>query len=85
MSREVKLNRLDRYLDGLDYPLDREDAAEAGADVTLVLADGTVAFPEVVSASSADRFESMDDLLTEIMGLLPRNAVGEPFQSEGDS
>jgi hypothetical protein len=37
-----------------------------------------------ISESSADVFESTDDLASEVMSRLPRHAVGEPYQSEGE-
>lgn len=84
MAREVKLNRLEPVLGELDYPIERERAATRYDDVTLQLADGEANLGETISGSSADEFESVDDLKSEIMNLLPRHAVGEPYQSEGE-
>ena len=85
MSREVKLSRLETVLDEFEYPCDRAAAVSAGRDVTLVLADGTENLGEVLSDSSADSFASADEVRSELMSLLPQHAVGEPYQSEGDS
>ncbi|MDX1746840.1 MAG: hypothetical protein R3324_12945 [Halobacteriales archaeon] len=85
MSREVKLSHLDRVLSEFDYPLAREEAIETGADVTLVLADGETNLGETIRHSHDGHFSSPDELLAEVMSLLPRHAVGEPFQSDGDS
>ncbi|MFB6166366.1 MAG: hypothetical protein ABEJ31_14495 [Haloarculaceae archaeon] len=84
MDRDVKLNELDGLLDELTYPSDRVTAAEACSDVTLLLADGTENLGQVIAESDADGFDSADELRSEIMALLPRNAVGEPYQSEGE-
>lgn len=84
MGQTVKLNQLDRLLAGLHYPLGRETAIEALDDVTLQLADGTANLGSVVADSTADGFETADDLEAEVLNLLPRSAVGEPYQSEGE-
>lgn len=85
MTRDVKLNQIERVLSELDYPLDPNDVAEECDDVQLILADGEENLGALIRGSSADRFESMDDLKSEVMNLLPRHAVGEPYQSEGDA
>lgn len=84
MNRDVKLNELEAVLGELEYPVDRDEAAEAFSDVTLLLADGTENLGQLVAESSDDRFESPDDLDEEVRNLLPRHAVGEPYQSEGE-
>lgn len=84
MVREVKLNRLETVLDDVDYPVDRGTVAAAFDDVTLVLAEGRVNLGESIAESNADVFESVDDLASEIRSGLPRHAVGEPYQSEGE-
>nr|WP_193570763.1 hypothetical protein [Halorubellus sp. JP-L1] len=71
-------------LEALDYPVTPAEAAAACSDVTLELADGEEPFADVVTGSSADAFESPDELASEVMSLLPREAVGEPYQSEGE-
>lgn len=85
MARRVHLNELDSVVDGLEYPLTPEEAATECEDVTLLLADGEAQFDEVITQSSDDRFVSPDDLTSELMSLLPRHAVGEPYQSDGDA
>jgi hypothetical protein len=84
MTREVKLNQLDSVLSELSYPVEREAAVDAFEDVTLRLADGEVGLASVVAESSEDAFVSADDLGNEVMSRLPREAVGEPYQSEGE-
>jgi len=84
MGRTVKLNETDALLDEQEYPLSREAAVEAYDDVTLRLADGEENMGEVLADSNADRFDSPDELETELLSLLPRHAVGEPYQSEGE-
>lgn len=84
MPREVKLNQLESVLGDLDYPVDPVTAATRLDDVTLQLADGEANLGETIEQSSQKSFESVDDLSSEVMNLLPRSAVGEPYQSEGE-
>jgi len=84
MEQEIKLNELEDALAAFDYPLDHEAAVANCEGVTLLLADGTEPLAAVVADSNADRFDSVDDLTSEVMSNLPRNAVGEPYQSEGE-
>lgn len=84
MAHRLKLEGLYPYLDTGEYPCSVAEATERYDDVTLVLADGTVTLGTVVADSTSDEFESADDLTMEVMSLLPRRAVGEPFQSEGE-
>ncbi|SDK71876.1 DUF5789 family protein [Natronorubrum texcoconense] len=84
MTQDVKLNGLVNVLGNLEYPISRDEAAEQCDDVTLVLADGEENLGEIVADSSGETFASMDDLETEVFNLLPRHAVGEPYQSEGE-
>lgn len=85
MSREVRLNHLDEVLAEFEYPMSQDEAAKAGADVKLQLADGSANLGEVIEESDAGRFTSAEDLNSEVMNHLPRRAVGEPYQSEGDA
>ena len=85
MARELKLNQLHEAFAELDYPLSKAAAADACSDVTLQLADGTEPLADVVNESTLDEFDSADGLESEVMSHLPRNAVGEPFQSDGDA
>lgn len=84
MSRDVKLSELEAVLSDLDYPITVEDVERECADVTLVLAEGTENMGDLIADSSADQFDSPDELSNEVMNLLPRHAVGEPYQSEGE-
>ena len=85
MNREIRLNRLDSVLRELDYPATPADAGAACEDVTLVLAEGETNLGDVIGESDRETFASAEDLAAEVMSHLPRNAVGEPFQSEGDA
>jgi hypothetical protein len=85
MAQTVKLNQLREELETFDYPLSHEAAVDAAAGVTLQLADGTESLSAVIADSSLNQFDSAEDLESEVMMLLPRNAVGEPYQSEGDA
>lgn len=85
MEQELKLNQLADALTELEYPLDNAAAVDACEGVTLLLADGTAQLADVIADSNADRFDSAADLESEVMSTLPRNAVGEPYQSEGDA
>lgn len=80
----MKLNRLETVLETLDYPVGCEEAAAGCEDVTLVLAAGEVDLGQTIGTSSEDVFESVDDLANEIRSRLPRHAVGEPYQAEGE-
>ncbi|MXV62516.1 hypothetical protein GS429_10670 [Natronorubrum sp. JWXQ-INN-674] len=84
MDQSVKLNNIESVLEEFEYPIARDEVCDRCDDVTLVLAEGDANLGEVVANSNDDRFESVDDLKTEVFTLLPRNAVGEPFQSEGE-
>lgn len=85
MDRELRLKQLEQALEELDYPVDPETVVRDHGDVTLVLADGETTLGAVVNDAHVDRFESAEDLTSEVFSLLPRRAVGEPFQSEGDA
>lgn len=52
--------------------------------MTLLLADGETNLGDVIARSNSDSFASMDELQSEIYATLPREAVGEPYQSEGE-
>ena len=84
MTREIKLSHIEDPLSELSYPLSRDDAVDRLDDVTLRLADGEANLGEVVADSNADSFDSADDLQNEVLNNLPREAVGEPGQSEGE-
>ncbi|MFC7132821.1 MULTISPECIES: DUF5789 family protein [Salinibaculum] len=82
--REIRLNELETVLSGVEFPATREKLVSEWEDVTLVLADGEENLGNVLAESSDDVFESKNDVSTEVMNLLPREAVGEPYQSEGE-
>lgn len=84
MTREVRFDRIEDPLDELVYPTTREAAAEALSDVTVRFADAEANLGELVSDTTPDEFVSAEDLLTELHNVLPRGAVGEPYQSEGE-
>ncbi|MFB1066429.1 hypothetical protein [Natrinema sp. H-ect4] len=81
---DVKLSRIESVLEDLEYPVTNDRAAAELADVTLLLADGERNLGTLIERSDSDRFESMDDLESELNNVLPREAVGEPYQSEGE-
>jgi len=81
----VKLSRIETVLAGLEYPITTDRAAADLADTTLLLADGERNLGALIERSGSDRFESVEDLWTELNNVLPREAVGEPYQSEGDA
>lgn len=84
MDSEVKLSRIERVLEELAYPIEQEAAADEFDGVTVLLADGEVDLGELVTKSDRSRFESIADLRSELHNVLPREAVGEPYQSEGE-
>ncbi|WP_226040491.1 hypothetical protein [Natrinema sp. DC36] len=81
---DVKLSRIESVLEDLEYPVTNDRAAAELEDVTLLLADGERNLGALIERSDSDRFESMDDLESELNNVLPREAVGEPYQSEGE-
>jgi len=85
VTDRIKINRVQNVLDRLEYPQPRVDAADAFDDVTLVLADGEANLGELIAATDRERFESGDDLCTELNNVMPIEAVGEPGQSDGDA
>lgn len=84
MSRTIGINEIEAVLQEVEYPVDRDSVVRKFGDVTVDLADGEVNLGDVIGSSSDDVFESVEDLELEIFSLLPREAVGEPFQSEGE-
>lgn len=85
MTNEVELSDIEGTLGRLNYPIDRASAASELSDVTLLLADGEVNLGELVGGAAIDEFDSVDDIIASIHNTLPRNAVGEPYQSDGDA
>lgn len=85
MAREVMLNDCLSVLREVEYPVDRTAAAKELSEITLLLADGETNLGELISHSTSETFHSAADLEAELHNVLPREAVGEPYQSEGDS
>lgn len=85
MARKVKFSDISPLLEELTFPIERTAAADELSDVRLVLADGETNLGELVSETSSESFESAADVESELHNVLPREAVGEPYQSEGDA
>ncbi|MEF8881636.1 MAG: hypothetical protein V5A34_03815 [Halapricum sp.] len=85
MNNTVKLKDIETEIEPRDFPLSKGAAERAFEDVTIQLADGTVSFGETIGRSRAETFDTVEDLIAELHAHLPRRAVGEPFQSEGDA
>lgn len=85
MVREIKFGDISTLLDEISYPIERTTAAEELSEVRLVLADGAADLGELVSETSLEVFESAADVESELHNVLPREAVGEPYQSDGDA
>lgn len=84
MTRQVHLNELDAVLDDLEYPVALEDVRRSTPDVVLQYADGEESLQDVLDRIGTERFDSRDELASEVMNVLPVEAVGEPGQSEGE-
>ncbi|MFB6138063.1 MAG: hypothetical protein ABEJ42_06965 [Halobacteriaceae archaeon] len=84
MTRDVKLSHVGAEIESLSYPIDREAASDALADVTLQFADGEEALSAVVDRANVETFGSATDLESEVFANLPVEAVGEPGQSAGE-
>ncbi|MFB6089650.1 MAG: hypothetical protein ABEJ97_01210 [Halobellus sp.] len=85
MTESIRLNRIGTVFAGLSFPVSPSRVARECGDVSVRLAEGSITVGEVVGQSESDRFASSDDLELEFLSLLPRSAVGEPFQSDGDA
>lgn len=85
VKQTIRLNRISTVLSSFDYPLSPAAVARDCDEVVVELAEGTVDLGETIQESHADQFTSAGDLELEFMSLLPRHAVGEPFQSDGDA
>ncbi|MFC7138861.1 hypothetical protein ACFQMA_03295 [Halosimplex aquaticum] len=81
---ELELAEVEEYLHEFDYPIDRDELAAACEDVTIQLAEGERNLGDLIAESTADGFGSADDAYTAVQNDLPREAVGEPYQSEGE-
>ena len=84
MGRRTKLSRVETVLEELDYPVTRAQAVDDLEDVTLLLADGEIDLGVIVARTGSETFASRVELTDEVFNVLPRRAVGEPYQSEGE-
>lgn len=80
----VNLSRVGTVLDTLTYPVDRTTARDELEGTTVDLADGQVDLGDLLERSDVERFDSATDLEMALHNVLPREAVGEPYQSEGE-
>ena len=85
MVRKIEFGDVSTLLGEITYPLERTAAAEEFADVTLVLADGEADLGNLISETANETFDSAADLETALHNVLPRRAVGKPYQSDGDA
>lgn len=85
MSRKIKFSDISAVLDEFDYPIERMTASNELADVRLVLADGETNLGTLISETAPASFASSADMESELHNVLPRKAVGEPYQSDGDA
>lgn len=80
----VTLNELTDVLEDLSYPVSKRTVEEELGDTRLQLADGETTIDETLELVGTNRFDSENELESELFGALPREAVGEPYQSEGE-
>lgn len=85
VEAELKLNTLLEQFESLDYPLDRDTAAESFERSTLLMADGETNLGALIGRTHTRSFASAEDLFVELQTVLPIEAVGEPGQSDGDA
>lgn len=85
MERTITLTNISTVIDDITYPIDRAAAASEFSEVTLALADGEANLGQLVSETSSELFQSATDIEMELHNVLPRGAVGEPYQSDGDA
>ena len=85
VNAELKLNSLITAFEALDYPLDRQTAADSFSESTLLLADGETNLGGLIERTHIRSFDSAEDLFVELQTVLPIEAVGEPMQSDGDA
>ncbi|GAA0246590.1 hypothetical protein ACFFQF_05575 [Haladaptatus pallidirubidus] len=84
MGRTVRFSHLESELQRLSYPISRNAAATEFDDVTVLFTKGEKNLGQLVSQTEQEEYESVEDLDAEINNVLPREAVGEPYQSEGE-
>ncbi|WP_313694913.1 DUF5789 family protein [Halorarum halobium] len=80
----IKLSRVESHLEDLQYPVTRAEAADRFADTTLTYADGEENLGDLLLDCPSASFADADELLSDLYGVLPVEAVGEPGQSEGE-
>lgn len=85
MEEQIRLNRVETVFTELEYPVTPSAVSDACGETVVGLAEGTVRVGDVIEQSNADQFTSSEDLTEEFQSLLPRDAVGEPYQSDGDA
>lgn len=85
MEGEIRLNRIRSVLETFEYPVQKDEAVTAAADVTVEYADGTEELDAIIERTNEDEFESVEDLEAAVFGNVSIGAVGEPGQSEGDA
>ena len=84
MTRDVKLNELDELLGTATYPLSAGTAKTEFDDVAIQYADGTERLTDLLERVPDEQFDSVGDLRTSILNVVPVEGVGEPGQSEGE-
>lgn len=85
MPHRIRLNRIGEVFDHLEFPSSPTAVAAQCGDIVVELAEGEVSLGTTIRDSTATEFTSAGDLEAEFMSLLPRHAVGEPYQSDGDA
>lgn len=85
MKDVIQFRNIASVLEEVDYPIERIAAAEEFSDVKVVFADGEAYLGELLAKTDTSTFGSAADIETALHNVLPRGAVGEPYQSEGDS
>ncbi|GGM71084.1 hypothetical protein J2752_002216 [Halarchaeum rubridurum] len=84
MTERVKLKDLEDALEGLPYPLSKQNAVAEVEGIVLVYADGEETAADVVERIEEEVFDDPASLAASIRNNLPTEAVGEPGQSEGE-
>jgi len=80
----VKLRELPDRLDVVSFPTSREFVADEHGDIVVSYSNGEERLANLLADSGQERYDSVDDLMTDVQNSLPRDAVGEPYQSEGE-
>lgn len=71
MASEVGIADVEEVLEGLDYPLSREEAATALDGVSVLREGGETDLGELVSMVGRESFEDQDELREEIHSYVP--------------